>query len=514
MFERGCAQLADMHLQALSNFRTMTPHRIAVRCLTLAALAACSTTSQVTPVISASVRPVVATENGTLAGLVDPASGVFVFRGIPYAAPPIGDNRWRAPAPAASWTGLRPAERLGRNCIQDQVYSDIDAFAAGISEDCLYLNVWTQTTNATANRPVMVWIHGGGYTAGFGGEERHNGSRLAQKGAVVVTLNYRMGPFGFLAHPALAAELPVGASGNYAIMDQVAALRWVQRNIARFGGDPAKVTIFGESAGGSSVGALIGSPLANGLFRAGILQSGNAVGSVRPRDDVYAEGARFGWLLGVEGSGPDAAAKLRSISADSLQRATRKPDGKGGFTSQFSTRLVRDGSVLPTTVDSALARGSANAVPIIIGATGGEGDNAWATARSFARLTVAQNHRAYLYLFTRVGDDSVNRKRGAYHSADITFTFGIPHPLLPSAGKTAYDSTLAEAMTDYFVSFANTLDPNGPPNAGKLPRWPVYESSTDAYMELGPEVAPRRGYHRVSADSLDLIGRRRGDVRP
>ena len=492
----------------------MTTLRLARPALLLAVLSACSTTSQVSPVVSGTGRPIVAIETGTLAGVADPASGVFVFRGIPYAAPPVGENRWRAPAPAANWTGVRSAEQLGKNCVQDQVYSDINAFAAGISEDCLYLNVWTQTTNATANRPVMVWIHGGGYTAGFGGEERHNGSRLAQKGAVVVTLNYRMGPFGFLAHPALAAESPVGASGNYAIMDQVAALTWVQHNIARFGGDPAKVTIFGESAGGSSVGALIGSPLAKGLYRAGILQSGNAIGGARPRDEAYAEGARFAWSLGVEGSGADAAARLRSISADSLQRATRKPDGKGGFTSLFSTRLVRDGLVLPTTVDSALARGSANAVPIIIGATGGEGDNAWATARSFARLTVAQNHRAYLYLFTRVGDDSVNRVRGAYHSADITFTFGIPHPLLPSAGKTPYDSTLAEAMTDYFVSFASTLDPNGPPNAGRLPRWPVYDRGADAYMELGPEVAPRRGYHRVSADSLDLIGRRHGDVRP
>ncbi len=502
-----------MHYLPIPTTGSMTTPRIALHGL-LAALTACSTISQVTPIVSASGRPIVAIDAGTLAGIIDPPSGVFVFRGIPYAAPPVGDLRWRAPAPAASWSGVRSAERLGKNCIQDQVYSDIDPFAAGISEDCLYLNVWTQTTNATANRPVMVWIHGGGYTAGFGGEERHDGSRLAQKGAVVVTLNYRMGPFGFLAHPALAAESPLGASGNYAIMDQVAALKWVQSNIARFGGDPAKVTIFGESAGGSSVGALIGSPLAQGLFRAGIMQSGNAIGGARSRDDVFADGARFGWTLGVEEKGSDAAAKLRAIPADSLQRATRKPDGKGGFTSLFATRLVRDGLVLPTTVDSALLRGSANVVPIIIGATGGEGDNAYATARSFARLTTAQHHRAFLYLFTRVGDDSVNWKRGAYHSADITFTFGIPHPLLPSAGRAAYDSTLAEAMTDYWVSFATSLDPNGPPNSGKRPRWPVYDERSDAYLELGPDVAPRSGYRRVSADSLDLIGRRRGDVRP
>ena len=465
------------------------------------------------PVLTPSGRPVASTEGGILSGGVDPASGVFVFRGIPYAAPPVGDRRWRAPAPAAAWNGVRSADRPGRNCIQDQVYSDIDAFAAGISEDCLYLNVWTTTTNANAHRPVMVWIHGGGYTAGYGDEPRHNGSRLAQKGAVVVTLNYRMGAFGFFAHPALAAESN-GSAGNYAIMDQVAALQWVQRNIAQFGGDPSKVTIFGESAGGNSVGALIASPLARGLFRGGILQSGTGLGGPRPREDMYAEGVKFASVLGVSGTGADAAAKLRAIPADSLQRATRKPDGKGGFTGVFATRLTRDGQVLPTTVDSSLARGTANVVPVLVGANGGEGDNAYAAARAFSRLTTARGQNAWLYLFTRVGEDSVNRKRGAYHSADITFTFGIPHPLLPSAGTAPYDSTLAEAMTDYFVSFANTLDPNGPPNAGRLPRWPVYEPGSDAYLELGPQIAARTGYRRVAADSLDLMARRSGGVRP
>ena len=491
----------------------MTTQRLALRVLLLGALGACSTTSQLVPVLTKTGQPVVSTEGGVLSGILDPPTGVFVFRGIPYAASPVGAGRWRAPAPVASWSGVRSAEKDGKNCIQDQVYSDIDAFAAGISEDCLYLNVWTTTANATANRPVMVWIHGGGYTAGYGDEPRHNGSRLAQKGAVVVTLNYRMGVFGFLAHPALAAESN-GASGNYAIMDQVAALKWVQRNIAHFGGDPAKVTIFGESAGGNSVGALIASPLAAGLFRGGILQSGTGLGGPRAKDDMYAEGVKFASVLGVSGTGADAAARLRAIPADSLQRATRKPDGKGGFTGVFATRLTRDGWVLPTTVDSALARGTANSVPVLVGANGGEGDNAYAAARAFSRLTTAKGQKAYLYLFTRVGEDSVNQRRGAYHSADITFTFGIPHPLLPSAGTTPYDSTLAEAMTDYFVSFANTLDPNGPPNSGKLPRWPAYEPSHDSYLELGPQIAAHTGYRRVVADSIDLMARRTGGVRP
>jgi para-nitrobenzyl esterase len=223
---------------------------------------------------------------------------------------------------------------------------------------------------------------------------------------------------------------------------------------------------------------------------------------------------KFASILGVSGTGADAAAKLRAIPADSLQRATRTPDGKGGFTGVFATRLTRDGLVLPTTIDSALARGTANIVPVLVGANGGEGDNAYAAARAFSRLTTAKGQQAWLYLFTRVGEDSVNRKRGAYHSADITFTFGLPHPLLPSAGKTPYDSMLAETMTDYFVSFANTLDPNGAPNSGRLPRWPVYDAARDSYLELGPQVAPHTSYRRIVADSLDLMARRRGDVRP
>jgi len=264
----------------------------------LALLTACSTAAPWPYDIPSAASPTVAIDAGSLVGTVD-TSGVLLYRGIPYAAPPVGNLRWRAPSPVASWSGTRAAKQLGKNCVQSQIYSDIDAFAAGVSEDCLYLNVWTAGLDANAKRPVMVWIHGGGYNAGFGAEERHNGARLAQKGAVVVTLNYRLGAFGFLAHPALAAESPHGASGNYAILDQIAALQWVQRNIARFGGDPSRVTIFGESAGGSSVGALIASPLAKGLFRGAVMQSGNAIGGVRARDAEYAEGVRFASSMGV-----------------------------------------------------------------------------------------------------------------------------------------------------------------------------------------------------------------------
>ncbi len=455
--------------------------------------------------------PRVTIDAGTLEGL--DTAGVMVFRGIPYAAPPVGELRWKRPQPAKRWTGVRPASQLGHNCVQHQPYGDIDPFAAGVSEDCLYLNVWTNSLGTGASRrPVLVWIHGGGFWAGFGGEERHNGARLAQKGAVVVTLNYRLGPFGFLAHPSFAAESPHHAAGNYGLLDQIAALQWVQRNIARFGGDPSRVTIFGESAGGMSVGSLIASPLAKGLFQRAILESGTGVGvGIAPPDSARAVALQFAESLGVRGVGADAARRLRALNPDTVLAASLHvgPPGAPRFWP------VVDGWVLPHAVDSTLANGAANLVPVIAGTNRDEGDE-WmgAPTRSFARLMSARGAPTYVYMFSRVGDDSLNRKRGAYHSAEITFVFGQPHPLQPSAGKTAYDSTVAEAMSDYWVAFATTGDPNSPPAAGKWPRWPRYQSATDALLEIGPEIGPRTMVKRAVYDSLDAVARSRGALRP
>lgn len=464
--------------------------------------------------------PRVTVAEGTLEGAVDSATGVLVFRGVPYAAPPTGRLRWRPPQPAARWRGVRAATALAHNCMQTRVYSDIDAFAAGVSEDCLYLNVWMSSSlgAATTRRPVMVWIHGGGFFAGFGGEERHDGARLAQKGAVVVTVNYRLGPLGFLAHPALAAESPRRSSGDYGVLDQIAALRWVQRNAARFGGDPSRVTVFGESAGGMSVGALVASPLARGLFQRAILESGTGVGlGVQRRDSAEAHGVRYAAVLGVTGRRAAAAKALRALSADTLlagmaMLAHREP---GGRAAGLPFSPVVDGWVLPRPVDSAIARGAANVVPVIVGSNADEDAGVFgAPARAFARLVTARHGRAYLYQFTRAGDDSASRARGAYHSAEITFVFGRPRPLQESAGHAAYDSTLAEAMSDYWVSFATSGDPNGAPNAGRLPLWPAYDRATDAYLELGPAVVAKAGLRTAQYDSLDVIGRARGDVRP
>ena len=457
--------------------------------------------------------PQVTIDTGSLEGL--DTAGVMVFRGIPYAAPPVGQLRWKPPQSPEHWTGVRSATQLGHNCVQHQPYSDIDPFAAGVSEDCLFLNVWTRSLPLPASRvprPVLVWIHGGGFFAGFGGEERHNGARLAQKGAVVVTLNYRLGAFGFLAHPALASESPHHAAGNYGLLDQIAALQWVKRNIARFGGDPSRVTIFGESAGGFSVGSLIASPLAKGLFRRAILESGTGVGAgVTSRNDGQAVALRFADSLHVYGASPDAAAHLRALGADTILAASLHlgPAGAPAF------YPIVDGWVLPHAVDSALARGAGNLVPVIAGTNRDEGDE-WmgAPTRTFARLVSARGAPTYVYMFSRVGDDSVNRKRGAYHSAEITFVFGRPHPLQPSAGSTPYDSTVAEAMSDYWVAFANSGDPNGAPTAGKWPRWPRYNAATDALLEIGPQIAARTMVKRAVYDSLDAVARSHGRIRP
>lgn len=464
----------------------------------------------VLPPYRSASAPRVSIDTGVLEGALDSASGMLVFRGIPYAAPPVGPLRWRPPRPMQRWTGVRSAQQLGHNCMQGQPYSDIDPYAAGISEDCLYLNVWTRSLGQQAHRPVMVWIHGGGFFAGFGGEERHNGATLAKKGAVVVTLNYRLGPFGFFAHPALASESPQHAAGNYGLQDQVAALQWVHRNIARFGGDPSRVTIFGESAGGMSVGSLIASPLAKGLFSRAILESGTGVGTgVNRREMAQSASLALAESLGIQGTNAQALKKLRAVRADTLLAVALRTSPGGP---RFFPNV--DGWVLPHPVDSALMSGAANIVPVIVGSNRDEGD-AWmgAPTRTFARLMSARGAPTYLYMFSRVGDDSLNRKRGAYHSAEITFVFGRPHPILPNAGTTPYDSTLADAMSDYWEEFAERGDPNGAAE-GKWPPWPRYTATTDALLEFGPEIGARTLVKRAVYDSLDAIARAGGEIRP
>src|SRR5215471_4709922 len=302
---------------------------------------------------SAMIPEQVRVETGLLAGTVSAGQpSVRVFKGIPFAAPPLGENRWRAPQPVAKWEGVRKADAFGAPCIAGAPAQGRGGRGGGAqaappaqaapareparSEDCLYANVWTSANSANDRRPVMVWIYGGGFTGGSGGQEWYDGENLASKGPVIVTINYRLGSLGFFAHPDLAKETGHAGSGNYGMMDAIAALQWVKRNIAAFGGDPNKVTVAGESAGAIMVGALVGSPQAKGLFVRAIAESGGwmglTMGKMRASADAEAAGAKAMQTLGVS-----TIAELRAKPVNEL--AIQGPAG-----------LVIDGYLIPEDV--------------------------------------------------------------------------------------------------------------------------------------------------------------------
>ena len=268
----------------------------------------------------AAINDPVRTDGGLVAGVASADPEVRVYKGIPYAKPPVGDLRWKAPQPASDWSGTKQATEFGPVCMQEPYPETSIYYSAlgSVKEDCLYLNVWTAAKAASDKRPVMVWIHGGGYTRGSGSTPTYNGDVLAKKGAVLVTVNYRLGIFGFMAHPELTKESPNHASGDYGLLDMVAALKWVQKNIAAFGGDPKRVTIFGESAGSSAVNYLMASPLAKGLFERVIGESGANFGAARNGTLAAAEenGVKFG-----DKAGAKSIAALRGKSAEELIKA-------------------------------------------------------------------------------------------------------------------------------------------------------------------------------------------------
>ena len=253
------------------------------------------------------------TTNGVIEGVI--SQGVRTYKGIPFAAPPAGDLRWKPPQPAASWDGVRPATGFGPRCMQGRIFDDMIFRDEGPSEDCLYLNVWAPEKPQEKPLPVMVWIYGGGFQAGASSEPRQDGGELSKKDVVVVSFNYRLGAMGFYSHPELSKESPYHASGNYGLLDQVAALRWVRNNIAAFGGDPGNVTIFGESAGSMSVSALMASPLAKGLFHRAIGESGGAFSATRPmRGLVESEAA--GLKFAESSLGTASLKELRALPGE------------------------------------------------------------------------------------------------------------------------------------------------------------------------------------------------------
>src|SRR5579863_4878605 len=305
--------------------------------------------------------PQVKTSSGVVEGKEDGA--VRTFLGIPYATPPVGELRWKPPVAAAKWTGVRKATEFGAHCMQGKVFGDMNFRDAGGNEDCLTLNVWVPAKPSKEKLPVMVWIYGGGFVAGTTSEQRQDGTHLAQQGVIVVSMNYRLGVFGFMVHPELAKESGKNAAGNYGLMDQLAALKWVHENIAAFGGDPGNVTIFGESAGSFSVSAQMASPLAKGLFQKAIGESGGAFGRSGLRFAPLAEREEKDARLASSALGVSTLAELRAVPAQKLLDAFMKPGGPGAFA--FGPDV--DGYFLPESAPAIFAAGKQNDVALLAG---------------------------------------------------------------------------------------------------------------------------------------------------
>lgn len=474
------------------------------------------------PAVGQTPSPGEATEaridSGLLRGRLD--GDIRSFKGVPYAAAPVGDLRWRPPAAPAPWTGAREADRFGSDCIQNRPSWDKTQSTLPTSEDCLTLNVWAPRTAAKA--PVMVWIHGGGFVMGSGGQPIFDGSKLAARGVVVVTFNYRLGRFGFFAHPALTQEAAGAPTGNYGFMDQIAVLEWVKRNIAAFGGDPANVTLFGESAGGGSVNQLMLAAPARGLFHKAIVQSGGgrdmlpALSAERAgKPSAEASGVAFTEKAGVKDA---TAAALRAIPAEKLLGKLDLLNMEAGT---YSGPMI-DGVLVREDADQGFAAGRQAHVPYLVGANsdefgmvpgflrgamaagplkdlGGPGEDLTSAygsksalearlasdvtfvepARELARLHAAAGQRAWLYSFGYVAEAKRKPQTGAGHASDLPFVFDT----LPAAeiAPSPADTAAARLVGDYWVAFARTGDPNG---AGRA-QWPAYDAKADMLLAVG-----------------------------
>lgn len=474
-------------------------------------------------------------DTGRLKGVV--SGKVVAFKGIPFAAPPTGANRWRPPQPVAPWQGVRPATGYGSDCMQLPFPSDAAPLGAKPAEDCLYVNVWAPVARS-AKLAVMVWIYGGGFVNGGSSPAVYDGTRFAERGVVFVSFNYRVGRFGFFAHPALTKENPSGPLGNYTYMDQIAALKWVRKNISRFGGDPANVTVFGESAGGISVLTLMTSPAAQGLFQKAIVESGggrNLLGPTRRLREsgpqlpsAEAVGLAFAKKAGIEGEDQAALDALRKLPTEKVV------DGLNMATMQSPTYSgpILDGTIVVETVEQALLAGRQAKVPLMAGANSSDigfsfartmdevfapfGPNAAKArevynpdnstnvravgsliasdkmmvepARFVVRRMTAAGQRAYEYRFSYVAESMRKQWRGAPHATEIPFVFDT---VAAKYGKdlTPADAALASAANAYWVAFAKTGDPNG----DGRPNWPLYDAARDVLMnftERGPAAEP------------------------
>jgi para-nitrobenzyl esterase len=424
--------------------------------------------------------PVVAIDAGKLEGVVE--RGVASWKGIPFAAPPVGSLRWRAPQPVAHWDGVRAATAYGPDCMQLPFASDAAPLGTAPSEDCLYLNVW-KPAKSTRKLPVIVWIYGGGFVNGGSSPPTYSGAPLAKQGAVVVSFNYRLGRFGFFAHPQLSRENgDAEPLGNYGFMDQLAALQWVKRNVSVFGGDPSKITIIGESAGGMSVNAMLTSPLAQGLFARAVVMSGGDGRMADPGLPAAEQiGVNFGLSKGIAADDPQALDKLRALSGeqvvDGMNLASRGVQNPPVFLGPFA-----DGK-LAVEPGQAFAAGRFAKIPVMIGATsediGGKTGYMVAGARSLAATLADQGVPVYAYRFSYVAESIPTP--GARHATDIPFFFATAD-IKYGEKSTARDVAMGKAISAYLVNFAKHGDPNGK----KLPAWPRYRRASDEIMDFAP----------------------------
>lgn len=477
-------------------------------------------------------------DGGAVRGAVE--HGVIAFKGIPYAQPPVGALRWMPPQPVRSWTGVRPALHYGPDCMQVPFPSDAAPLGVTPKEDCLYANVWRPRSAPARGLPVMVWIYGGGFVNGGSSPAVYDGTQFARNGVVLVSFNYRLGNFGFFAFPALTRELRRDGDlvGNYGLMDQLAALKWVQRNIASFGGDPHNVTVFGESAGGISVGLLLGTPLAAGLFQRAIIESGGGRPGIFPPRHVSggpnsaeAMGVKLARHFGIEGKGEQALAQLRALPAsrlvDGLNMATMGKD------QTYVGGPILDGKLDLGAPTQVLAAGGGARVPVMIGTNSADigflpakslealfaqygpdakaataiydpsgqlplqlvsfraGGDLWMVepARAISRILSGRGQPVYEYRFSYVASsllDTQFGRLGAMHATEIPYVFDT---VRAHYGKetTRADEATARAMHLYWVAFAKT----GKPDPAGLPVWPAYHESTDEllnFTEQGPKA--------------------------
>lgn len=427
-------------------------------------------------------------DSGTIRG--SEADGVLSWKGVPFAQPPLGDLRWRAPQPVKPWQGVRDTVEYSNDCMQIPFPSDAAPLGTTPAEDCLYANVW-RPAGAKGKLPVMVWIYGGGFVNGGASPPTYAGANLAREGIVFVSFNYRLGRFGTFALPQLTAANPDGGRlGNYAAMDQIAALEWVKRNIAAFGGDPAQVTIIGESAGGMSVHNLVTSPLSQKLFQRAVVMSGGngRTENAKTLAEVEQIGQNFARRHNIDPQAPDALDRLRGLTAeqvtDGLSMMARAP-GPETVTGPFP-----DGTVLVDLDEAYKARRYAQ-VPMMIGATsadiGGKSGFMVAGAREAAGVLADQKQPVYYYRFSYVAD-SIGQP-GAQHAAEIPYFFDNTAIKYGSA-TTPKDIAVGKQVSRYLVNFVKTGNPNG---AGLTP-WPKFTTAGDEMMEFtaaGTSVAHR-----------------------